>query len=82
MVNLKSLVKEVSKMARNMYPRQYQVFYKSKIYPNAGTRCTTIMAMNQQWIKDNWVNICQTDEYRIVKINMLNNAPARQNYAW
>ena len=67
-------------MAKNMYPRQYQVFYKSRLYPKAGTNCTTIVAMNQQWIRDNWSNICGTGEYKIVKINMLNKEPRRVSY--
>lgn len=65
-------------MPRNMYPSQYEVTYKSRLYKNAGTRTSIIMAMSAQWIRDNW----NSPEYKIVKINKLDKPSTRRNFGY
>ncbi len=46
----------------------YRVIYKSRYYPLEGTRRKMVRANSKKEIRDNWHSIINTDEYRIVKI--------------
>ena len=77
-MSYKTIFKGGIAMPRNMYPSQYEVTYKSRLYKNAGTRTSIIMAMSAQWIRDNW----NSPEYKIVKINKLDKPSTRRNFGY
>ena len=46
----------------------YRVIFKSRYYPFEGTYQKMVRANSKKEIRDNWHDIINTDEYRIVKI--------------
>lgn len=48
--------------------KKFKVSYKSRYHPLEGQFNKIVAAENKKFIKDNWHDIINTDEYKIVKI--------------
>lgn len=46
----------------------YRVYYVSRYYPLEGTRKKLVRANSRKEVRANWHDIINTDEYRITKI--------------
>lgn len=51
--------------------KKYAVYCQSRFYPQMGVRRVYVTAPTKKWIKDNWVNIAGTTEYRIVRVDQV-----------
>lgn len=53
--------------------KSYRVYFVSRYYPYEGTRQKVVTAKSKKEIRDNWHSIIHTDEYRITKIEEVEN---------
>ena len=49
----------------------YKVIYRSRYYTCEGYRSIKVQAESRKSIRDNWHSIINTDEYKIVRIEVV-----------